>query len=86
MLLAFLVPSAIGRVPLLVALSLGGVAVGRVIPMMLCYFLYGLLVTLPLHYVWGAVFATKRDQAHSQGPAKSPYLNKFETVFLIRQA
>ena len=40
-----------GRVPLLVALSLGGVAVGRVIPMMLCYFLYGLLVTLPLHYI-----------------------------------
>lgn len=40
--------------PLLVALSLGGIAVTRIVPMMLAYFLFGLLITLPLHYIWGA--------------------------------
>ena len=40
--------------PLLVALSLGGIPVTRILPMMLVYFLFGLVVTLPLHYIWGA--------------------------------
>jgi len=38
--------------PLLVALSLGGIRLGRVMPVMLAYFGFGVIVMLPLHFLW----------------------------------
>ena len=39
--------------PLLVALSLGRIRLGQVMPVMLAYFAFGLVVMLPLHFLWG---------------------------------
>ena len=39
--------------PLLVALSLGAIAIPRVLPLMASYFAFGVVVILPLQYLWG---------------------------------
>lgn len=40
--------------PLLISLSLAGIALSRVLPLMGAYFAFGVLVILPLQYLWGA--------------------------------
>ncbi len=39
--------------PIIVALSLGQIRLGRVGLLMLAYFAVGVVITLPLHYLWG---------------------------------
>jgi hypothetical protein len=41
--------------PMVVALAMGGVALGRAVPIMVCYFLFGAVFAWPLHYIWGSV-------------------------------
>jgi di/tricarboxylate transporter len=39
--------------PMLIALTVGGLRLSRVLPVMAAYFLFGLVVILPAHYLWG---------------------------------
>ena len=39
--------------PILVALAIGGIRLGRALPLLLLYWLLGTALILPLHYLWG---------------------------------